>query len=60
MSNMNKIMELIREEAKKYEKSDVMLPVELVAVIEGRKKEASWQNINTAKVLRYVADMMEE
>ncbi len=57
---MDKIVKLIREEAKKYEKCNIMLPVELIAVIEGRKEEASWQNINTAKVLRYVADMMED
>ena len=30
---MDKIVKLIREEAKKYEKSNIMLPVELIAVI---------------------------
>lgn len=53
-------MKAIREEAKKYEKSNMMLPVELVAVIEGRRQESKWDKISTAKVLRYVADMLEE
>ena len=50
----------MREESKKYEKSQMMLPVELVAVIEGRTEESGWQEISKAKVLRYVADMLEE
>lgn len=57
---MNQLVKAIREEARKYEKSSMMLPAELVAVIEGRRIEAAWRKISTAKVLRYVADMLEE
>lgn len=57
---MNEIVKQIREESRKYEKSQMMLPAELVAVIEGKKKEKKWEQISTAKVLRYVADMLEE
>lgn len=53
-------MKQLREEAKKYEKSRMMLPAELVAVIEGRKQESRWEKISVAKVMRYVADMLEE
>jgi len=57
---MNQLVKTMREESKKYEKSQMMLPVELVAVIEGRTEESGWQEISKAKVLRYVADMLEE
>lgn len=57
---MNQIVEQIREESKKYEKSQMMmLPAELVAIIQG-KQESKWEKISVAKVLRYVADMLEE
>ncbi len=57
---MNELVKAIREEAKKYEKSSMMLPAELVAVINGRKQESKWEKISVAKVMRYVADMLEE
>ena len=57
---INKIVKLLRKEAEKYEKATMMLPVEMITVINGEKQEKELEYINTAKVIRYVADMLEE
>lgn len=58
--SINKIVKLLRKEAEKYEKATMMLPVEMIAVINGEKQEKELGYINTAKVIRYVSDMLEE
>jgi hypothetical protein len=38
----------------------VMLPVEMIAVIENDQPEVDWMGIKVHKVLQYIADMLEE
>lgn len=57
---INKIVQLLRDEAVNVENKQVLLPAELVDVINGNKKEQLWTPISAGKVMSYIADMMEE
>ena len=53
-------IEIIRELAKKNQGRMVMLPIEMVDIIEGKRTEKSWKNIEISKVMNYLASMMEK
>lgn len=57
---LNSIVKLIREEALLYENKEVYLPIELIDIINGREQERGWEKINVSKIMKYIADMMEE
>lgn len=52
-------VEKLRELAERSEGRTVSLPVEMVNLIEGRRQERSWENVDVSKVLNYLASMME-
>lgn len=52
-------IQLLRELAERNTGRNVSLPVEMVNLIEGRRQERSWKNIEVSKVLNYLASMME-
>lgn len=54
------LVKQLREVANYHENATMMLPIEIVSVIEGRMQEQKFEKVDVAKVLRYVADMMEE
>lgn len=54
------LVKQLREIAIHHEKGTMMLPIEIVSIIEGRTQEQKFEKVGVAKVLRYVADMMEE
>ncbi len=54
------LVKQLREIAKQHEKATMMLPIEIVSIIEGRTQEQKFEKVGVAKVLRYVADMTEE
>ncbi len=39
---------------------DIMLPTEMVRIINGTVQETSWSKINVGKVMKYITDMMEK
>jgi hypothetical protein len=51
--------EILRELAKTNEGKIVKLPAEIVDIIEGKKIEKSWKDIEAPKVINYLASMME-
>lgn len=57
---INDLVNLLREVSKDYEKTTMLLPVEVVNVINGNKQEKSWKKISMGKVIYYLADMLEE
>lgn len=57
---INDIVRQLRDDAKNYEKTVIVIPVEMIAVIEGRTQEKKFGHISAAKVIRYIADMLEE
>jgi hypothetical protein len=57
---INDLVNLLREASKDYEKTTMLLPIEVVNVINGKKQEKSWGKISTGKVMYYLADMLEE
>lgn len=54
------LVKQLREAAEHHKKAIVMLPTEIVSLIEGRTQEAKFENISVGKVLQYIADMLEE
>lgn len=52
-------IEKLRELAERSAGRTVSLPVEMVNLIEGRRQERSWENVEVSKVLNYLASMME-
>ncbi len=57
---INELVSLLREVSKDYENDAMFLPIEVVNVINGQKQEESWGKIKKEKVMRYLADMLEE
>ena len=52
-------IEILRELAKSNEGKTVSLPIEMVDIIEGKKIEKSWKDVDISKVMNYIASMME-
>lgn len=52
-------VEILRELAERNKGRTVSLPVEFVNIIEGKRQERSWKNVDADKVLNYFASMME-
>ena len=57
---INDLVNLLRETSKDYENKQMVLPIEVVNVINGKKQEKSWEKISMGRVLYYLADMLEE
>ncbi len=57
---INDLVNLLRETSKDYENKQMVLPIEVVNVINGKKQEKSWKKISMRKVMYYLADMLEE
>lgn len=58
-----KISELVKQlrgVSNLHENATVMLPTEMVSIIEGRTQEEKFESVSVAKTLRYFADMMEQ
>ena len=57
---INDLVNLLREASKGCENRQMLLPIEVVNVINGKKQEKSWEKISMGKVMYYLADMLEE
>ena len=57
---INELVNLLREASKDSENRQMLLPIEVVNVINGKKQEKSWEKISMGKVMYYLADMLEE
>ena len=56
----NELANLLRQNSKQFENKYVLLPTELIKVIQGNEVEESWSEISIEKVVYYLADMLEE
>lgn len=52
-------VEILRELAKNNHGRTIMLPIEMVDIIEEKRTEKSWKDIDISKVMNYLASMME-
>lgn len=57
---INSIVTLLRAAAPAYAHRDILLPVEMVEIINGKKQENSLKEISAGRVMQYIADMLEE
>ncbi len=57
---INDLVNVLRKASKDYEKTPILLPIEVVKVINGKKQEKSWEKISMGRVIYYLADMLEE
>lgn len=60
MSETIETIDVLRELAKINKERIVMLPTEIVDIIEGKRIEKSWKDIDISKVMNYIASMMEK
>lgn len=58
--NINDLVDILRELSKNYKDEQVLLPSEIVDIINGKKQEKSWEKIDIGKVMHYLADMLEK
>ncbi len=52
-------VQVLRQLAERSKGGVVSQPVEMVNLIEGRRQERSWKNVEVSNVLNYFASMME-
>lgn len=60
MSETIETIDVLRELAKINKERIMMLPTEIVDIIEGKSTEKSWKDIDISKVMNYIASMMEQ
>lgn len=59
MNDTIETINVLRELAKINKERKMMLPTEMVDIIEGKITETSWKEIDISNVMNYIASMME-